>query len=77
MVNIIRRVKNLNNDDKILRALDRIQRDIDSIKLAISSNTTIQNNNLGTFKTIVRSVDSTQENKASGSSRLEGNIETI
>jgi hypothetical protein len=68
----------MKNEEKILDSLDKIQREIDIIKQDIKSEDLNETSNSHTFKTIVKPVhDNRTGNKDAGSSKLEGDIDTI
>lgn len=67
----------MRDEEKILNSLDKLQRDIDAIKQEIRTEHINQNGNDSTFKTVVKPVHSNNNVKDAGSSRLEGDIDTI
>lgn len=68
----------MRNEERILNSVDKLQRDIDSIRQDIKSQNINQIDNDHTFKTVVKTVqDDSTKSKNSGSAKLEGNIETI
>jgi hypothetical protein len=67
----------MRDEEKILNSLDKLQRDIDAIKQEIKSQEINQNGDESTFKTVVKPVNTSKNIKDVGSSRLEGDIDTI
>jgi hypothetical protein len=68
----------MRKDEKILDSLNKVQREIDIIKQDIKSESLGPTDNSHTFKTVVKSVQNNRAGKKdAGSSKLEGDIDTI
>lgn len=68
----------MRNEENITKSLDKLQRDIDSIKQDIKSQNINRTDTNHISKTVVNTVqDDSTKNKNPGSSKLEGDIETI